>query len=155
MADDGGLLECAGVFELVVPAGWRVTGVPGKSYDLSAPPWLEVGVNISVYDDADPYVRPEVAEMVRHFGAHVGVEGDEELAVVLVPGPGAQQRAFARFRTVDREWFVGALQFPGAYLLATANGPLGNTTALDTGEALVASIAPAPAPRGRFRLRRR
>jgi hypothetical protein len=43
------ILECRGVFELVVPDGWAVTGDPGSYYELAPAEGEDLAINISVH----------------------------------------------------------------------------------------------------------
>jgi len=144
-------LECEGVFEVVLPEGWQAFGEPGQSYDLS-PSQGELGINISILDPAR--VRDQRPEhLVRRFAQTAGLSEIEAdgLRLVTPDDPPPQHRYFTSFATGDRAWFVGLLMFPGGAVLATSNCPADDEEAVQTGERIVASIAPLSARPGRRR----
>lgn len=114
------VLDCEGAFEVVLPDGWTVTGVPGSDYDL-LPPEGDFAITISVYPRrADVADSPKTAEQIRSFAAHVGVTDGTDPQVVTVRD-GLQERSFARFNGGGRHWFAGFLDFAGVPILVSSN----------------------------------
>jgi hypothetical protein len=146
-----GTLVCEGVFEVVLPDGWRASGQPGRTYDLS-PERGDLGINISVYELAR-LPGDDTEELVRKFAQNVGVAHGENLRVVTPQDDGDQNRSFTSFVYEGRAWFAGFMIFPGGGVLATSNSVAGDETALATGERIIASIAPITTKKGLFRRR--
>ena len=143
-------LECEGVFEVVLPEGWRAWGEPGQSYDVS-PDEGELGINISILEPARVQGQ-EPEHLVRMFARTAGLSDTAagQLRLITVHDPPQQPRYFAAFAADDRAWFVGLLMFPGGAVLATSNCPADDEEAAKTGELIVASIAPlTPECRGK------
>jgi hypothetical protein len=142
------ILECEGVFEVVLPEGWQAFEEAGESYDIS-PNQGELGINISILDPARVQGQ-EPDHLVRMFARTAGLAETEadELRVLTPDDPPPQHRHFSSFATEDRAWFVGLLLFPGGAVLATSNCPVDDEQAAQTGERIVASIAPLPGRRG-------
>jgi hypothetical protein len=143
-----GVLVCAGVFEVVLPDGWRASGQPGRTYDI-APSEGDVGLNISVYD-SQGLPTQDTETLVRRFAESVGL-ADAAAARVVTPEHGAsQRRSFLSFAHDGRAWFAGFLIFPGGALLATSNSAEGDEASRAIGEQIIASISPLKDTKRRF-----
>jgi hypothetical protein len=145
-----GILECDKVFELVVPDGWTVTGIPGHSYDLAAPAGMDLAVTISVYERSAARYRDRSAEsLVRDLAESAGAEDADSLRVIA-PAQKGQERAFVHFAADGHRVFAAFLLFGDYAVLATAISG-GSETDWAEGERLVASIAPLTKKRGFFK----
>ena len=151
------ILDCEGVFEVVLPEGFQAWEGPNRSFDAS-PDQGDLGINISILDP-ERLQDQSPEHLVRTFARTAGLDaaGAEELPVVVVTAddPPPQHRHFASFATEDRAWFVGLLLFPGGTVLATSNCSVADEDAFKTGEQIVASIAPLQEQRGHRGLWRR
>lgn len=67
-----GILECDGVFQVVLPDGWTVTGKPGDYYDVVPPADQDLAVNISVYPVSKAIRAEGSAQLLRRFVASTG-----------------------------------------------------------------------------------
>jgi hypothetical protein len=136
------ILECQGVFEVVLPEGWRAWEHPGPAFDVS-PDRGELGINITILDP--PQTQSSTPDdLVRRFAQTAGLPATEAegLQIVTPDDPHAQRRHFTSFTSDGRAWFVGLLMFPGGTIIATSNCPATDRDAASTGERLIASIAP-------------
>ncbi|MEY2433331.1 MAG: hypothetical protein QOC92_3056 [Acidimicrobiaceae bacterium] len=142
-----GVLQCAGVFEVIIPADWRAEGTPGETYVIEPKDGRDIEVNLSVYRP-EPQARMPAEALVRDFAQQLGVPDVDALAVKVVVER-RQERAFATTFAAGRMWFIAQLWFGKALVLATANVPPGEPSLFREAENLVASIAPHS--RRRFR----
>jgi hypothetical protein len=146
------ILECKGVFELVLPDGWAVVGNPGSYYEVTPPNDEDLAINISVYSPIpEPMRERGTADMLRQFVSSSGFQETEDLHIGTIPDAD-QERSFTWFAHEGRDWFAGFLFFKGGAVVASANVAGGDAEAFRKVEAIVAMIAPAP-KKGLFRRR--
>ncbi len=132
-----GILECDGVFQVPLAAGWTVRGEPGRSHDLSHDT-LDTGVNISVYSRAA--VGDDIDAAVLRFASSAGADPDR-LSVVRADAKD-HSRAFVRVDADSRTWLAAFVYLGDAAVLVTSNSAVGDDAAFAAGEVVVASLGP-------------
>ena len=138
-------LECPGVFSLVLPDGWQVTGVPGKRYELT-PSTSEDSLQISVYDRrAAPITEAEARDLMARFLN--SLLPNEAVDMQVIVEDDTQCRAVARCSANDRQsgeqfaWLVFLVLWKTNCLMCTCTASP-DSIMINEAELLFASIAP-------------
>lgn len=152
-------LECPGVFSLVLPEGWSVTGEHGKRYELLRPSHSSGALHISIYQrNGTPVTEAEAHDLLSRFLDNLTVTDGGE--VLILAESDAQHRAVSRSRTLDPESGneFGVLAFlvlwKSHFLICTCTDEP-DSPLLDEAEQLFASIAPAESSHRRRNIGRR
>ncbi|KRC64329.1 hypothetical protein ASE12_05825 [Aeromicrobium sp. Root236] len=145
------LLECKGVFELVLPDGWTVVGNPGSYYEATPSEGTDRAVNISVYPISEAMRERGTAGMLRMLVGSSGFPAADDLDVATIPDVD-QERSFATYVGAGHDCFAGFLFFSGGAVAATGVVASGDDEGFDEVRKIVAMIAPA-AKKGLFRRR--
>jgi hypothetical protein len=132
------ILECPGVFQVVLPDGWVVRAREPVEYDIEAP-GVDAAITITVFPK--PTDGRDSADAVRSFARSLGVGSADSLAVVT-PTSRGQDRSFASVSIAGGHWFIGCLFFKRDFVLATFNTKSDDADVFHRGEMIIASIAP-------------
>jgi hypothetical protein len=139
------MLECAGIFTLHLEEGWKVTGAPGKFYELTRPR-EDAALHISVYERRPvPLSTAEAQSLMARFVANL--KPDEQVRIRVLPESDAQIRAVATCTVTDAEsgkvvaWLIFLILWKSHFLMCSSNGPPA-APLLRAAELLFASIAP-------------
>jgi hypothetical protein len=134
------ILECPGIFEVVLPDRWTAWGSDDREYDITPDDGPDVAINITVLPKAPRGADSTVA--ARQFAKKLGIVAADQL-VVPTRRQWGQQRSFLKVAVDGRRWFIACLFFRHGFVLATVNTATDSEDVFAEAERILMSIVPA------------